>query len=243
LNLPRIGNLLRKEIAGDLIDQISAAIRRTVWEAPAVNHLDKLDYYSYHQSLRRHATSVDVFADHTHPLDPLLDNDLIDYVQSIPPELRARGYLYRRMIRKTLPNIAPIGTALRGPILRPSLERSVSMVTSFSRRAERRIRRLATRITAADNPLGYIYPNAWLRGGSKPFSLAVFGQADRLAHLLDLDALQSVVDAHMSGQRNEYALVCGLMTLILWQKMFVDGDPAPLGEHEAYFPLPLEHLI
>lgn len=236
-------SFLRKEIAADLVEQIRTAVRRTVQDAPAEHHLNKLDFYSYSQPLRRHATSIDVFADFAHPLDPLLDNDLIDYAQALPPKLRARGYLYKRMIRTALPDIASIGRNLRGPILRPSLEKSLSAVASLPRRAQRRVSRMAALITPPDNPRGYIYPNTWLRTGSKAFALAVFSQADRLAHLLNLDAVQKLVDNHMSGQRNDYMMLCGLMTLILWQKMFIDGNMAPLGSWEGHIAHPMETTL
>lgn len=241
--LPYAASFLRKDIAGDLMEQIRTAVRRTVRESPAEHHLNKLDFYSYHQPLRRHATSIDVFADYAHPLDPLLDNELIDYAQALPPELRARGYLYKRMIRKALPEIAAIGRNLRGPILRPTLEKSLYVVTSFPRRAQRRLHRMVERITAPDNPQGYIYPNTWLRTGSKAFALSVFNQADRLADLLDLDAVQKLVDNHMSGQRNDYMMVTGLMTLLLWQKMFIDGDRMPLGNRQGYVVHPTETAV
>lgn len=241
--LPNAASFLRKDIAGDLMEHIRTAVRRTVRDAPAEHHLNKVDFYSYYQPLRRHATSIDVFADYVHPLDPLLDNDLIDYAQTLPPTLRARGYLYKRMIRKALPEIAAIGTNLRGPILRPTLEKSLSAVTSFPRRAQRRIHRMAQLITTPDNPQGYIYPNTWLRTGSKDFALAVFSQADRLADLLDLDAVRKLVDSHMSGQRNDYMMLCGLMTLILWQKMFIDGDLVPLRNREESYAHPTETAV
>ena len=238
--LPDAANFLRKEIAGDVMEQIRMAVRRTLREAPAEHHLNKLDFYSYSQSLRRHATSIDVFADYAHPLDPLLDNDLIDYAQTLPPTLRARGYLYKRMIRKTLPEIAAIGGNLRGPILRPTLEKSISALTSLPRRAQRRIQRMAGSATVFDNPQGYISPNTWLRTGSKEFALAVFNQADRLADLLDLDAVWKLVQSHMSGQRNDSIRLCGLMTLVLWQKMFIDGDLVPIGTREAFLAQPTD---
>jgi asparagine synthetase B (glutamine-hydrolysing) len=228
-DITAVSRLLRKDIAAGLIAETKASFTRALQKAPSDNPLNKLDYIGYYQSLRRHATSVDVFADVAHPLDPLLDNDLIDYVQGIPPELRARGYLYRKMIQKFLPETVHIGEALRGPILKADMDRKWNEVQSFYRRIRRRVAWMGKRsgTPMADKPEGYIFPNTWLRTGSRGLMISTMKHAECLADLFDMDAVNGLVTDHLSGRKNHYSIICGLMTVILFHQEFVDRVSQP----------------
>jgi asparagine synthase (glutamine-hydrolysing) len=219
--------VLRPELNG-LLSEAQSSLCRTVKTAPAEHPLDRLDWLSLTQTLRRHATSVDVFADTVHPLDPLLDNVLVDYALAIPPELRARAYLYRRALLAHLPEIATLGDSAAAP-LPPQLDLQVQTLNSLAVRARRRIKRslLGRPPSPADRQKGNIRPNAWLRGPARLFVESVLAETELLADLVEPRAVLRLLADHMQGRRNEYAILSGLVTLALWRKQF-EFSPGPL---------------
>lgn len=214
--------LLRKNLAQDLVRESFSTFRQTLQRANFDHPLNQLDFLSLYQSMRRHATSVDVFADTVHPLDPLLDNDLIDFVLQIPPELRARGYLYKKMIQSQLPDLANIGEALKGPVLKAAVEVKIQPITSLYRRAARRLRMFTPQqsLHPGDNPNNYIHPNTWLRTANRDFAQQTLAQEEYLDDLFDMDEVRRLAKEHMEGKRNEYKVLCALLTYITWRKLF-----------------------
>ena len=225
-NFGGAARVLRKDIGEALVQQTLDTFRQTMQNAPTNHPLNRLDYLSFHQSLRRHATSIDVFADSVHALDPLLDNDLIDFVLTLPPELHARGYLYKKVIMRHLPHLVDIGDALRGPILRPAQDLRYTQWTGMVRRINRRARRM---FGMEKNQPGfingnYIQPNLWLRNESRGV-VQILEHSEYLEDLFDMDAIRRTVQDHQEGRRQDFRTICALVTIAWWRKLFTGPVP------------------
>ena len=92
-------------------------------------------------------------------------------------------------------------------------------------RVKGRLKRMAgvKQPNSGDKPEQYIHPNTWLHSGSREYVLGVLSHAEARDSLLNMNAVRRLVNDHMSGKRHEYQLICGLMTLIIWHKQFVEG--------------------
>ncbi len=210
---------IRKNLAGESFQ----TILRTLHSSPDANPLNKLDYLIFSQDARRHATSVDVLSDYVRVLDPFLDNDLVDFALFIPPELKARGYIYRKMIQQELPKrVVEIGDELRGWNIPPWLEMKSPKMWNLYHRLDSKVKKTfrKQRKHNGDLPGANIHPNDWMRTADKEFVLEVINRSDLLEDYFDMDAVYKLVQDHMEGRRNEYRLLGALITFSIWREQF-----------------------
>ena len=222
-DLETVRKLLRPPFGDQLTAEVKGSFWRTYHQVHTSHPLNRLDAVGFLQDIRRSATSIDVFADAAHPLDPLMDNDLMDFALRIPPELRARGYLQRKLIASRLPEIAHIGDSpRRGPVFKPATELRYRQLFQIYRGFQRRLRRFraGTTNTGGDHTENYILPNTWLRTASKEAVLQITSQTEYLDDFFDIEAVNSLIEDHMAGRRSEYAVIGALMTFIAWRKLF-----------------------
>ncbi len=222
-DLEMVRKLLRPPFGDQLTEEVKGSFWRTYHQVNASHPLNRLDAVGFIQDIRRSATSIDVFADVAHPLDPLMDNDLMDFALLIPPELRARGYLLRKLMDLHLGEIARIGDfPRRGPVFKPVTEQHYHRLFQIYQGFQRRLRRFkaGTTNTGGDHTENYILPNTWLRTASKDAVLQIMAQVEYLDDFFDIEAVDSLIEDHMAGRRSEYAFIGALMTFITWRKLF-----------------------
>jgi asparagine synthase (glutamine-hydrolysing) len=233
-NAGLLAEVLRPEVYARVIgdsarpDSTFASIRRTLAHAGSRHPLNQFDYFHLHQKLRRHSGAADVFGDYCQALDPFTDNDLVDFALSIPPALRQRGRLYKKMIVRHLPEVAEIGYERTGA----SLRESVAHEQDWILRVVTRSRKLVWRnnsphglksLRIGDPPDSSIRYNEWLRADSRPFVLEVLARAEFLDDYFNRAAVERLVRAHMEGKRDEFRIIGAILTFSLWRQHFCQG--------------------
>jgi len=184
------------------------------------------DYFSYRHTRRRPTGSI--LAEDAQVLEPFFDNELVDYVFRLPPALRGRGNLYKKMIIYRFPEVASVGYSDSGLVLldeltgKPSPERLRSWLGDTARQIKRRASRQLSFLglpAPSDNPAHAVLYNTWLRTAARPFVLDIIAQKDLYADFLDAARVRRMVDDHMTRRADSYRLVNAVVTFALWRKM------------------------
>jgi len=144
---------------------------------------------------------------------PFLDNDLVDFAQSVP-------------VRMKLGNL--------GEVVRLNENDPGPKTTNFftkNRDGKLILRRAMQRFIPAEvtNEIkqGFSAPDAsWFRGESIDFvRRTLFNNHARIYDFLDRKAVQALITEHLEGHRNRRLLIWSLLYLEEWCRQFLDGDP------------------
>ncbi len=157
---------------------------------------------------------------------PFYDNDLIEYVYSIPPELKLNKRIYLKLIQHAFPDLARIPWSFSGlPITVTSPRRL------FVQRARYKLHRMLRtelyRFSAGRLLIPYPreftnYP-FWLRTDLRNWVEDILLSQQTLdRNYFYPDQIRRLLDEHMSGQRNHTARICTLITFESWHRQFVD---------------------
>jgi hypothetical protein len=60
----------------------------------------------------------------------------------------------------------------------------------------------------------------WLRKEMNSYVMSVLNQKEYLEDVLDMQVVDQIIEAHMSGKRNEYWSIGLLLTFSLWRQQF-----------------------
>jgi asparagine synthase (glutamine-hydrolysing) len=221
-NSALLAEVLRPEVYSRVVGESLRSIKRTLALAGSHYPLNQFDYLHLHQKLRRHAGSADVLGDYCQTLEPFTDNHLVDFALSIPPALRQRGQLFKKMIASRLPEVARIGYGHTGKSLKELVARENDLLFRLTARGRRLIRgkRPAPLVGAIDLPGSGIQYNGWLRTGSQAFVLEALSHTETLEDYFDLPAVKKLVTEHMEGKRNEFRMIGAILTFSLWRRQF-----------------------
>lgn len=203
-----------KHISGESF----ASIKRC-FNAPGTdNILNKSNYVDLHQRQRRFiAYHMDILGTFSEVLDPFADNEFVDFILSVPIEMKLGQRIYKKMIVKHLDKVSKIPRAINGLPLNASKLRQ----SSFNL-WNRFYGRILPRLTAGK--LGHEYRHVthdeWLMTESKNFVISTLRQKEYLEDYFNMDAVNNLVADHMAGKKNAYTKICALMTFLLWRKRF-----------------------
>jgi asparagine synthase (glutamine-hydrolysing) len=144
---------------------------------------------------------------------PFLDNDLVNFAQSVPVRMKLGnlGEVVRLNENDPGPKTANFFTKNRDGklILRRAMQRFIpAEVTNEIKQ-------------------GFSAPDAsWFRGESIDFvRRTLFNNNARIYDFLDRMAVQALVTEHLEGRRNRRLLIWSLLYLEEWCRQFLDGDP------------------
>lgn len=160
-------------------------------------------------------------------LEPFFDNELVDYAQRLPPELRRAGALYRKSIARHFPGLAQVeytdsGARLADAAGNSTAQQLQSWLLGWSRRARRQA---ALRLPflglplISDDPDRAIQYNTWLRTANRTYALNLLSRDDLYGDVFDAPAVRRLVEDHMAGRRDAFRLVNGVLTFALWRQL------------------------
>jgi asparagine synthase (glutamine-hydrolysing) len=116
--------LFQSDISRDLLGEPYRAVRRCFDRRPDLRRENRSDYVDLHQRQRRFAAShIEFLSPLATVLDPFADNEVVDFLLSLPVELRRGQRAYREMIRRHLPEAARVPQAGTGLPLTASWSR------------------------------------------------------------------------------------------------------------------------
>ncbi|MDX2044073.1 MAG: asparagine synthase (glutamine-hydrolyzing) [Acidobacteriota bacterium] len=121
---------------------------------------------------------------------PLLDQTLIEFVQTIPASLKLRGQTTKHILKQAMADLIP-----NEIINRPKMGFGVPL-------------------------------RKWLNNELREMLYdTLTDQRARQRGLLDPQAVQSLLDEHQRGRRDNSLHLWGLLTLELWHRSFIDRQP------------------
>lgn len=216
----KAAGLFKQPIAADLHQAALDSYRRSMQCAPSDDPISRYDYVHFRQH-RRHPTG-NLLHDHALAIEPFHDNDLMDFALRIPPALRTR--FYKAAIARAFPNLARIATTgssqpLIGNLRLPALP-GIGLVKRAERAIARRLQRLDRSLPVGDNPTNTVYYNHWLRTESRGFVTQLLSEASCYDDLFEVKKVRRLLDDHMSGRKNEYRLICAMVTFVQMRQLY-----------------------
>lgn len=212
--------LFQPALANDLRQTAMESYRRSIHDAPSDDPISRYDYAHIRQH-RRHPTG-NLLNDHALAVEPFYDNDLVDYALRCPPALRAQ--YYRIAIARAFPRLARLATTENNRSLTQDLRLpplpGMNLVKRAEKAIQRRLRWLDSSLPIGDNPTNTVYYNHWLRTESRKFVTRALSEEMCFDNLFDASTIRRLLNDHMSGKKNEYRLICALVTFIQMRRQY-----------------------
>lgn len=160
---------------------------------------------------------------------PFFDNDFIEFVYSLPNELRFNHYIYNKMLLKFFPKTyksipwqktgLPIGT-----------NKNIQIIHHYYHGGQSRVNRLLQVMglpSLFNDSRNYVDYNSWMRDNIELrhyiYDTVFDGRALGRGYF-NPDYIRKLIDDHMSGKKNDAQIIGLLLTFELFNRMFIDGD-------------------
>ena len=215
---------------GELYEKVKGktfdTIRSRYFQCPSRNRYFRSRYFSSHERQRRYASlNLYVFDFVAQVVSPFLDNEFIEFIYHVPPELMIFKNLYRKMIVKHLPKVAGVPhedtqLPLNASRIRKGLHWRWERLNNNPLIRDTIGRRYFKTKWADD----YRRTNEAIRTGSKDFVEQAVRNSEIVAEYFNIDKVNQLLDNHFSGKVREYTKISALLTFALWGKMFVDDE-------------------
>ena len=215
-----------------ILDKVHGTSQRAVRDEIKhwVKDSESSDYFFLNNHVRRFTlTGMICTQTKLETSKPFFDNDFIEFVYSLPNELRFNHYIYNKMLLKFFPKTfkhipwqktgSPIGT-----------NKIISTIHFFYIGGKSKVNRLLQKIGMhplfTDNRNYVDYEN-WMRDNKelrKYIYDVVLSERALNRGYFNSDFIRKLIDEHMSGKKNNAQLIGLLLTFELFNRMFIDGD-------------------
>ena len=148
---------------------------------------------------------------------PFLDNDLVNFAQSIPVKLKLRN----------LAEIVRLNENEPGPKTTKYFKRNRDGKLLLRKMMSRLI---PPEITEAEKQ-GFSAPDAsWFKGNSIDYVRNILFNRNALIYeFFDRDVVQGLLSEHLEGKQNRRLFIWSLLNFELWCKLYLLGERAPLN--------------
>ncbi|HHH40535.1 MAG TPA: hypothetical protein ENK56_00860 [Chloroflexi bacterium] len=211
---PALSALLGEGFEDGLREQVFADFRATLAESRARLQADVREHFSIRQSDRRWILEGQRLLRHYLIVrTPFYDNDLVDFMLTVPPGLRFEEYLYRIAFRRAFPRLAKVPLEKTGLPLAPGMR---DLRIRLGRRVRWWLRSAGLRFVAPPRRRPYADYNGWLRTALRPWvEETLLGPQTRLQDLFRPQPIRELVAEQMAGADHARRLGV-LLTLELW---------------------------
>jgi asparagine synthase (glutamine-hydrolysing) len=147
---------------------------------------------------------------------PFCNNDLIDFVFSMPINYRISDKLYLAVINNIIPKLAWVPRDSNNQFLTTNI-----IINSFTKYSHT----IGRKIFKYQRPVAFEDPSGWLRNDLQDWLNSVLFSTSMKNHgLFDLDFLRSLYRRHMSGHESHYIVgkITPVMTYELMLQRFYD---------------------
>lgn len=205
------------------------SLREQVRQAPPKHFPQKHEYFCLrHKQPRFIAFGPTLTRSQLESRAPFYDNDLVEFICSLPPEIRQDRKLHWRLLTRHFPELAAIPWDFTG------LPVSVSTPTvRFAARGWFRLRREMNKLflrmskghlsLSNANPRVFTdYPSWWRTALRDWASNLILSPRALERGYVNPEAVRSLVAQHMNGYRDHTSRLAILVTFELWHRMFVD---------------------
>jgi len=229
---PELNDILNSSFES-LIGINSAYWNRSLLSADAEAFADKLVIFSMRERQRRYTTFlINHLGRELNVVAPFTDNQFVDFMMTIPPELRIEQKLYKNVILNKLPFVADIPQESTGNRIRSTWwswrwEYLKGMVPHSIRQKYSDLRyKLADYPISQKIGIGYKRP-CWcidaddsIRSGSFSFFQELFSDREHMVDLFNIDAVDKLFKAHVEKRIHVYEKLCAIATIIEWRRQF-----------------------
>jgi asparagine synthase (glutamine-hydrolysing) len=162
-----------------------------------------------------------------------LDNDLIDFVETVPPSMRwGEGSLYRQVLLHAAPELAqvPLTTTLGLPLdaSHRQIERKRKLRTYWRRWRGKASRHSAGLIPPLKRTSAYVDYDGWFKHELRSWAKSILLDARTLERgYWNPSAVERLMQDHLQGRgrRLTYKLTA-LITFELWHRIYMDQSDA-----------------
>ena len=186
---------------------------------------NRLMYYNLRERQRRFILTGSILTRNSLEFrTPFLDNDLIDFILTVPTTFKINKHLYKKMILTTFPQLADIPYQATGLPL-DATKFSIKTYFLLFKKIMYKINRTTFKFEFLINPKGYADYNEWIRKNRKLKEYIINILLDKKTlerPYFDQKHIKEILDAHMSGEKNYSELIGRLLTFELWNREFID---------------------
>lgn len=153
--------------------------------------------------------------------EPFFDNDLIDFIQTIPVSLRKNSYILTKVLLGMFPDIANISFEAAGCPVYVSRFHAVKGI----------LKRLFKRITGIlfgvyrNNNYRFVDYSRWLRDNQQVQEQVreiLLSQKAKARPYFKPEITQKILEDQFSGRKENWGLITRLITIELWHRTFLD---------------------
>jgi asparagine synthetase B (glutamine-hydrolysing) len=231
-NCPELNDILNSSFKS-LIGINSDYWNKSLHSADAEAFADKLVILSLRERQRRYTTFlINHLGRELNVVAPFSDNQFVDFIMTIPPELRIEQKLYKNVILNKLPFVADIPRDKTGERIRSTWwswrwEYLKGMVPHCIRQKYSGLRyRLADYPITQKIGIGYKRP-CWcidaddsIRSGSFSYFRELFSDREHMVDLFQIDAVDKLFKDHVERRIHAYDKLCAIATIIEWRRQF-----------------------
>lgn len=158
---------------------------------------------------------------------PFLDNDLVDFVLTVPPELRWDHYIYIKTFSKLFPYLSKIPWQKTGlPINAGRLRRNFFHTKALVKRKfySGLRKKFGISLSSRDTHPMVNY-REWLKNDKKLQQFFYGILTDRgagLSRYFEPHVVKSMLQEHFAGERNNKDIIGRIMTFEFWNRLFID---------------------
>lgn len=203
------------------------SIREQVRRAPPKRFVNKSEYVYMRNRQRRFISFGPILTrSQLESRAPFYDNDLIEFIYSLPAEIRQNYKLHWYLLTKHYPELAAIPWELTGLPISVSTP-AVRLGARGWFRLRREINKVLLRVSkghlSLPNPRHFIDYASWWRTVLRDWAtkLILSPQALKRGYVKP-EAVHRLVAQHMSGYRDHTVRLGILLTFELWHRMFID---------------------
>ena len=201
--------LLSKKYYNKVKNLLGKSLKKAICKATKFHKLpiNIIDYVYFTERLRRWLiTARDSFRWKVETVDPFLDYDLVDFMCSIPSELKLRRFLCEEDLRKYHPELSHI------PCTRSLSSEILKTIAKWVR-----ITKIFHQLNYEDNIL-----NTYLRAEKDFVEKILLSEKTLTRGIFNPETIKKVIRDHMSNKKNYSSTIGMVISLELWFRLFID---------------------
>jgi asparagine synthase (glutamine-hydrolysing) len=203
------------------------SIRKAAKATPPVNFANRSEYVGLkNRQLRVWYFGPILTRSQLECRTPFYDYDLVEFLHTIPPQVKLGKQFYLKLVRRAFPDLAKIPWAFSGiPVAsapwRLFIRRGMYKVRKELR--SRVYRMTSGRVMLPYDGREYKDHSFWLRTHLRSWAEDILlSQLATNRGYFKTDYIRQLLDEHMSGKQDHISRICTLITFELWHRQFID---------------------
>ena len=198
-------------------------IQQTYNNAPTDNILNRARYVNLQQRQRKFTcTQIRDLEFFAYTFSPFIDNDFVDFVTHVPPELQLNQSLYKKMLIRHFPEVIRIGHSATGFPIKP-----YRWQAALKWRLEKHkdvLKKASFGLYGTHDYNEYRHTAHALRTVSQKYMLSVFATTNLKKAFFNEDRFDELVANFLQSNSELYETVCYPLTFFVWADVFDVGD-------------------